>query len=388
MGWIKVTAECESDTASINTETQDKLEYVIDKVEVQKINAFFDDLITPINNVIEIEYGAKYSFEVTQLLNTNQKQIIISKKDNYVFEWYFTYNHYEKGVLSSSKFKGHLYELELENIYMSDDQIHMYIKEENSTQYYMMPIKVKFKFEFNRTSLVQDVISRKSTPSLISQPGPLCGIAAPCYIWAKHKKDEYAESVLELHAKGWVKVNDYKISPDNHLFSLKTSKIPSGKSSADWVLLASIRDSESWFIDYGDSDNEGVAGITTSGTVEKILKKMCNFSIVEDETLLGLLNKVPVIRWTQNGVKERIEKIDKYYNDNKEILLMIDSDLIDDDYSIDPDYHWVVYTGNLVQTDDKAKFSVYSWGRLNRYIVNDSYARIRRNWYQYIVVKV
>ena len=50
-------------------------------------------------------------------------------------------------------------------------------------------------------------------------------------------------------------------------------------------------------------------------------------------------------------------------------------------------YRWVVYQGNLVKSDSRAKFDVYSWGNIIRYKVNDPFERIRRNWHQYLVVK-
>ncbi len=375
------------------TVTISPVNFIVSELQIKQDRSFLigDKIIEPVNGQIEIEYGEEYIVNVLKYTDTYSKNVYINKEDSgREFHWHLEYQKYDKTTERTDPKIGKSFNFKLEKDYLADNNLKLCVRISHYDDIYTLELKVKFKFEFDRKTLVTEVNNREKNPELIRQPGPLCGIAAPCYIWAKHHFEEYAETVLELHAMGKIKVNDFTIDPDSHLYKLKTSKIGNYKS-ADWVLMASIRDSENTFIDYGDTDDDlptNIAGVTPMSTVKKLVEKMCKYSIIEEDGWQGLFNKVPVVRWSIDKTKKYINNMDDYYINNKyESLMMIDSDLIDDEPNISPDYHWVVYEGNLVKSDDRAKFDVYSWGSNTTYKVDDSYERIRRNWYQYLVVK-
>lgn len=133
----------------------------------------------------------------------------------------------------------------------------------------------------SRKNLGNNLIARINSPGKIDQgSSSLCAPAALLYSVAKTNPEQYSTFAIELFEKGRSSIQKLVIEPssDLKLYSLSGSAV----DPADWITLASIRDSNNWFFDY-QSENDQAAGITLPGALEKWFKK-AGYTKITNET--------------------------------------------------------------------------------------------------------
>lgn len=145
----------------------------------------------------------------------------------------------------------------------------------------------KFK-KFDRAVVAEQVRKRVEDPFKINQgTAGVCAPAATAFAIARSDPEQYAKAVTQLFNLGFAIIAKWQIKPDAELLELPC---PQGIEQADWILLASIRDSENWFFDYHNTKDEHGDG-TTSPEVVKWMKLAGFREIKDDQIATNLFDK-------------------------------------------------------------------------------------------------
>jgi len=178
----------------------------------------------------------------------------------------------------------------------------------------------------------------------------LCGPAAFLFDLAVHNPVGYAEFGINLFERGSARLRNLEVKPSQ---SLKDTTPPAGINQADWLLMASIRNSENTpFFDYVKPSDE-FSGITVPGEMAEWLSKTGYTRVVDTTSKL----------FTQSldNAREARSK----YDDDWTVFLFINAQMLDYDTehmsSLTPD-HWVMLESNIDIQRSAVRFQVYTWG--------------------------
>lgn len=207
-----------------------------------------------------------------------------------------------------------------------------------------------------RDELLKNLRERELDASRISQRGTsLCGPASLMFLAARHRPARYAQFVTDLYESGTARLERLKITPGQDCKDFN----PAGKiAAADWVALASVRDSENAIFDY-DEDDDALAGITLPGTLAGWLEK-AGFRELVNETNLYLTKG-----------EENLRAADRLHRSGASVCLFIDADGISKEPSdrgllsqiATSANHWVVLTSGMELSAESVRFTVYTWGQ-------------------------
>ena len=114
-----------------------------------------------------------------------------------------------------------------------------------------------------RETLESQVRRRMDTPKRIDQEGAsLCGPASLIYTLANRDQQAYYDYVMGLYDHGEAKIGSLRVQPGEDC----KNYAPQNIDAADWIALASLRDSENYWLDY-DSEEDQISGITLPGAL-------------------------------------------------------------------------------------------------------------------------
>ena len=215
--------------------------------------------------------------------------------------------------------------------------------------------------KLDRSKIAFGLVERLAKPSLINQGGAgLCTTAALVYNLARTRPVEYVRAVTELFDRGRTKINDWIIEPCDDLRFYKppaSAKIP----QADWIIMASIRDSENWFFDYQRESDEG--GTDVSETVDW-LKKAGYTDVQEDRNLFA------------NSTAANLQKADELYAKDYQVILSIDDNLLKGERAtLSQSNHAVALASKIsadfTQPKSLVYMKVFSWGEIHSIPLED-----------------
>lgn len=210
----------------------------------------------------------------------------------------------------------------------------------------------------SRQRVADQLRQRIDRPSLINQgQAGLCPSAAVTYALALSEPDQYVKAVIGLFDDGHARIAKWDIKP---CADLKNYNLPAnaGIPEADWVIMASIRDSEKWFIDYqAESDNGGAWG----DEVAKWLRKAGFTTVIEE--------------WNTLLFKDvyHLKRADHLYRSGYRVCLLVHADVIADSgqcaipgWTLQPN-HWVVLASGVrfggTVNAPTVNLTVFSWGK-------------------------
>ncbi len=342
-------------------------------------------------------YGNAYKFKVTAygegfIPNEDEKQQII-------WEYTFINDEGTEKTVTSENESGETFTLKIEDTEMLGKAVSIY------AYYCDKDLEASFdgfchnRFRYFDQSIVEaQVKSRMQSPWKIDQGySSLCGMAALYYVLAKKDPMGYEKLAKELHQKGESNYNGYALKPHEDALEMydmnpksadyKTVNMP----LVDWITLATTRSKESSLykmvyrgIEYGSMDQ--IRGVNWPRMMERLCRELVGYTNVEETGLNELLlqqKKRPlggrIYDYFSDGDLEHLQKMDKEHKWGRQILMMVDADIIEGEVSysygdIFNDSHWVVYEGGLRLLDsDKeittnlekveyVSFNVYTWG--------------------------
>jgi hypothetical protein len=201
-----------------------------------------------------------------------------------------------------------------------------------------------------RADVANGLLVRVEHPDRISQgDSSLCGPAALIFNLASRDPVAYVRFVIGLYENGTATLNRLRVSPGSDLrgYDVKARLDP-----ADWIPLASLRDSENWFFDYQAVDN-AFAGITLPSHLESWFKKI-GFSEVINDTNLVLTKD-----------QKNIEEAARLYGEDFWVCLLVNGQMLASNSqaarSLTPD-HWIVLTSDVKFSSGNISLTVFTWG--------------------------
>lgn len=214
----------------------------------------------------------------------------------------------------------------------------------------------------NRATLAAELKTRLGAPNTVHQrQTPFCGPASFTRALIIDMPDAYAQAAIDLFNSGEATIGTLKVKPGA---TVKSSAPQHGTNQADWIMLASIRDSGNAALSAGGIFGGNLAGITVPGTLADWFTK-AGFSTVVNNA--SVTQTVPAARAAQ------VLTAETYRQSGHHVILFIDADCMDkadqdDEISLFPD-HWVTLTGAIVHGgtlayEDPIAMPVFSWGRI------------------------
>jgi hypothetical protein len=229
----------------------------------------------------------------------------------------------------------------------------------------------------------------------------LCGPAALVYCWIKKFPLEFAYYALQLYKYGKGSMGRLLVQPGHGCRNFTPTQGPTPQGNiidVDWVVLASLRDSENGFLPY-DHEERQLAGITMPSTMAKWFEHI-GF-VVQDQTNLFNAGS-PMHR-----LKLLIDAADNFSKSNTSMVcLLVNADPFRGKVTSTEDFvyyttgenpeerrwpvskipnHWVVLTSEIEIGGQQARslhpeehllnqpifFTVFTWGWPNRPVNQD-----------------
>lgn len=209
---------------------------------------------------------------------------------------------------------------------------------------------------FSRDEVALAIRHRVNDPSGVNQQrAGVCGPAAFMYVLLSDHPDMYAKLVTELYDKGetysseWPQISvGIWIRPGIHL---KNYRPPNPFQPADWIAMASLRDSSNSFLDYGSPSDNVFAGGTYSPDIAHWLRRVGGYQQVVDRTAY------------YGGKEGLLHGAHAYFMQGYRVFLSIHSAILNDrnsTWSVWPN-HWVVLESPIRIARETVELKVFTW---------------------------
>lgn len=239
--------------------------------------------------------------------------------------------------------------------------------------------RVHFK-KLNRYEVGVGLLMRLANPGLIRQgEASLCGPAALLFNIANSTPILYVRYAIDLFEKGKASLGRIYVNPGSDVRNYS----PPG-AQVDWLTMASLRDSENWFLDY-DSAGKELAGITLPGELMDWFRKAGYRDVREDTNLSAAFTKG----------KATIDEANRLLAAQYCVCLFIGASMLEEKNQAKKgsiaDRHWVVQRTRIEYAGDNVSFKVFTWGD-GEYKVPEgskrlSYDQFTNNFYGYVAAK-
>lgn len=211
-----------------------------------------------------------------------------------------------------------------------------------------------------KAALLADIQATVLNPFLVNQSStPLCGPTAIVFELVSKQPARYVSICQSLYETGQFQSRTKVVRPADRL---RESKIHQGISVADWMLIATLRDTENLLFPV-DANSSGlannIAGITTPWEMKSWIYEILGYDQVDFESTFVY------------GEFDAMRKAHAARRQGGVAFLLIDASMLQGSApAIAYPNHWVSYLGNL-QIDDGVwyqhdsghiRFDCYSWG--------------------------
>lgn len=217
--------------------------------------------------------------------------------------------------------------------------------------------------KLSRANVAQGVRERIKDPFLIQQS--VTGTCVPASVvhgLAKNRPLDYAAAVTGLFDIGGWTIGKWVLKPDVALFDMPcpvSADFPFNE--ADWVILASIRDSENWFFDF-HSERDHFGDGSSMSEPKEWMKKAGFTDVQADDG--------GVFYSTLTDKDRMIRKCLRLYNDGYHVILAINASIIDSGLKPYPKVsgsnHVVAVAGTFeipADLDNKVTIPIFTWGK-------------------------
>ncbi len=248
-----------------------------------------------------------------------------------------------------------------------------------------------------RRDVVADgLIVRINDPKQISSAASqLCGAASVVYNLAQADPSAYARLAIDLYEKGEGKVKSLTIKPSA---DLRKTAVPGGNDAADWIVLASLRDSENWLFTYHGDERWKVPFFGGSADDAKAIQMPHTVAAWFKSFGYSDVKNVTNLLFTKDW--DDVRDADRLYRSGYKVSLFISANMLQagtqGDASTVPD-HWVVMASPIlsstIHNDPTATISasVYTWGGVRDVHENPSQKMTVKqflgNFYGYVAAK-
>jgi hypothetical protein len=232
------------------------------------------------------------------------------------------------------------------------------------------------------------MLLRIAKPGLLRQGAAnVCGPAAMLFSLLEDNPGAYAQFAIALYEKGKANMGKDSVEPRSRV---RQYSPPSGSiDPVDWLTMASMRDSENWFLSFDSvKDNVRVnfAAATTPMEMAWWFTRAGYSDVREDANFVGHQ------RDTRN-----MERATQLFNAGYRVCLLIDYQMVDDGTqsqsgsAILLDRHWVALTSPIRQIGGKVNMTIFTWGKGDTYQVPQKGVLTQNdflmNYYGYVAAK-
>jgi hypothetical protein len=209
--------------------------------------------------------------------------------------------------------------------------------------------------KIDKAKMIQEISTRIDLPWKMDQKKQsLCGPMTILMALALKDPERYVHMAKTMYETGKYTSRGKTIKPGAHLY---TAAVPSDTANVDWMLAASMRDSENAIFDYDDGDK--FAGITSPGEMQGWM-----------ETVLGCTkaDNNSTYSW---GEKKELSVAWEAVKTGNVAALFVDHSYMPGQPagSINVPSHWVLLF-DVQSIGDRVKFRVLSWGKVYQIDVN------------------
>jgi hypothetical protein len=207
----------------------------------------------------------------------------------------------------------------------------------------------------NRDRVGIDLLLRVGNPEIMNQDkAGLCGPFAFTYGLASDSPQTYVRFAVELYEKGVSRIGDLWIKPSE---GCRNCSLPNSMSPADWLTVASLRDSTNvWFdVDHDvDSFWNNQAASATVGDIEKWFEQSGYMDVKSEDNLVEGLDP------------SDIDDLNRYYSEGRRVILSINSAMLYAARQSETTYkgnHIVGLISLIARAPQGVRLTVFSWGR-------------------------
>jgi len=199
------------------------------------------------------------------------------------------------------------------------------------------------------------MLMRIANPGIMKQEeSSLCGPAALLFNVVSDNPVAYARFAIDLYEKGKASLYRLEIEPDEDVRNYRpvATKDYAAMDHVDWMTMASIRDSENWFLDYDTAEKE-TAGMTLPGELSHWFRR-AGYSDVREETNL-----------VANKGTGTIDDANRLFGQGYRVCLFIGINMLNEKHQSEGSLtaeHWVVQRSPIDRSNGKVRLQVFSWG--------------------------
>jgi hypothetical protein len=225
------------------------------------------------------------------------------------------------------------------------------------------------------------MLMRIAYPSSLDQNKTnLCGPASVVFNLLRDRPGAYARFAIDMYERGEAKMVDISIKPTGDLLNYSP---PHWKiAPVDWLTLASIRNSNDWFIHYDSVDGE-FSGATTPMELAYWFTRAGYSNVKEDANF---------VRHQRDTVN--MDEASRLFSAGYRVCLLIGSNLIDTTKQAESsdirDDHWVVLQSAIDRSGGNVKMIIFTWGDQNRQVPQSGVLPLDdflMNYYGYVAAK-
>jgi hypothetical protein len=163
----------------------------------------------------------------------------------------------------------------------------------------------------------------------------------------------------------------------------------------DWLTMASLRDSENWFLDFDSITRKGdVQGITTAPELARWFKR-AGFSDIRNGVGDGIVpGQVLKDALTEKGPRT-VAEANTLFEQGYRVCLFINATMLDEDEQSQKgtlfDRHWVVQQSPIDLSNSKVRLQVFTYGTGKQQIPEGRtdllHAHFFQNFFGYVAAK-
>jgi hypothetical protein len=208
----------------------------------------------------------------------------------------------------------------------------------------------------DKTVLLGDVRATVADPEhQVSQAkAQLCGPTSVVLELVRQQPDRYVQVCRELFETGSFATATKQVRASDQL---RAQPAGQGMSAADWLVVATMRDAENAVFKVDGTATgilAGLQGLTTPWELQGWTREVLG----KHDTTVSL-----AFLW---GERDALIRADRVWQAGGVAFLLVHTDLLrrpeQSTHPLVPD-HWVVHRGGLAFSDDRVRFSVWSWAR-------------------------
>lgn len=204
----------------------------------------------------------------------------------------------------------------------------------------------------DRATMFIEIAQRVEQPGLIQQgTAGLCGPASTLFDLASRDPLAYVNFTMAMYFLGHAHLGKREVTAAANLLD---AEIPSGVPQGDWIPMSAIRCSENEFFEY-TSNTQMALGITMPREIVSWLKSLGYTQVINQTQLLNIRST----RWATAADASRL------YREGYRVILFVNSDgseVVRSSRKTLLPNHWVVLTSEILLTEQRVSFTVFSWG--------------------------